>query len=236
MQMGLMKINDWDISECNARLWNATFKHCEISNENTWISGALSPILFSNEVTFKRLKITILVKGSTRDEILQNRSTLLSKFIIPVTLKMEWFSHNFYGTMIKHSETENSKNRFHTVEIELEGIETSEIKTTSVEDTKEITIEIEGNLPIPIILEITPIEGTGVLNITGCTIEPIKIKKTNQGKRIVINGMTGEMSEDGENKAADIEIWELPHLFPGENMITLDYAADITVRYQARYI
>ena len=233
--MGLMRINNWDISLCNARLWNVTIGHCDLANQSTISDASLIPVLVSGQVELKKVMLTLLVKGDNRDHIIRNRSTLLSKFLNPVTLEMDWFSHTFYGVMTKHSETENSKRKFHTVKIEFEGVEISE-EAQSVLDKKEMTLHIPGNLPAPVVLEITPIEGTSILTVSGCSNDPIIIKKTNRGKKIIIDGLTGKMTEDGVNKAADIEIWELPRLMPGENTITLDYAADITVCYQARYI
>ena len=236
MQMGLMKVNDWDISQCNARLWNMTMGHCDIINESEWISGALSPQLFSSNINFKKLTVTILVKGRDRNDILKNRSILLSKFIDPVCLTMSWMEHKFYGSMTKHSEKENSIHRFHSVTIELAGFEASNEEVVSSTDTKIINITVSGNLPTPAIVEIIPIEDTQSLTISGLTDEPIVIYRTNQGKKIIINAFTAEITEDRKNKAADIKIWELPRLLPGENTITLDYAADIIIRYEARFM
>ena len=57
-----------------------------------------------------------------------------------------------------------------------------------------------------------------------------------EGQKIVIDGLTGEMSAGGVSKAKDIDIWELPHLLPGSNMITISTSSDITIQYEARYM
>lgn len=233
---GLLKINGWDISECNARLWSITIGHCSIENQSEWISRSISPVLLDNLTEFKSVKIKILVKGNDRNEILQNRSLLISKFLEPVRIETPWFSHLFCGTMSKHSEKEDSKNRFHTVEIEMEAYEFSKEQVTTFENAKSMTVTNPGNLRTPVILEIVPIQGIGNLTISGLTQDPIEILQTTQGKKIVINAMTAEITEDGEDKAQDVQIWELPYLLPGENTLTLNYAADITIRFEPRFM
>ena len=48
---------------------------------------------------------------------------------------------------------------------------------------------------------------------------------------------SGKITEDGVNKAADVDIWSLPALLPGTNQITLDSTwVDLTVKYRPRFM
>ena len=231
-----MQFNGKDVSEYSAKKRTIEFGNSEIKNSSEWISGSLSPYMDNNQIGFKTLKATIWVEGSSEDEITEQISNLLSDLREVVEISDDSFVRNFRGILKKHSKKVLIENRNTILNLEFSGYEFLTEKNMQYLDTKNITIAIEGNLPTPAIIEITPIEGTQSLTIAGLTEEPIIIYRTNQGKKIMMNGLTGEMTEDGENKAADIEIWELPRLLPGENIITLSYAADVSVRYEARFM
>lgn len=118
--------------------------------------------------------------------------------------------------------------------LEFSGYEFSDgtiIKTA----IQSFTADTGGNLRCPVILEITR-KISGILTISGFTDAPFTISNTMEGQKIVIHGLTGEMSAGGVSKAKDIDIWELPHLLPGSNMITISTSLDITIRYEARYM
>lgn len=82
------------------------------------------------------------------------------------------------------------------------------------------------------------------LVITGLSRDPrtgesldIEIRNTTPGKKIVIDGETGKITEDGETKIDDIDIWALPDLQPGENIIkTNNNWLEVTVIYRPRFM
>ena len=117
--------------------------------------------------------------------------------------------------------------------LEFSGYEFSDQMLVKTE-TQSIEINNDGNLPSPAVLEIIP-KTSGTLAIAGCTTEPFTVKNVTEGQKIIISGITGEMTADGESKAADMEIWELPHLLPGSNVVSLNLQADVTIKYEARY-
>ena len=51
-----------------------------------------------------------------------------------------------------------------------------------------------------------------------------------------MNGETGLITEDGEIKAGEVEMWELPSLMPGENTITVDENVNLTISFLPRYL
>lgn len=66
---------------------------------------------------------------------------------------------------------------------------------------------------------------------------PITIRNITPGKKIVINGKTGLITEEGIVKIDDVDIWALPTIQPGENRITTNNNwLDITVRYEPRFM
>ncbi len=82
------------------------------------------------------------------------------------------------------------------------------------------------------------------LVITGLSRDPrtgeeleIEVKNFTPGKKIIIDGETGLITEDGKIKIDDVEIWALPDLQPGENAITTNNNwLEVTVKYSPRFM
>ena len=92
-------------------------------------------------------------------------------------------------------------------------------------------------------MKILPQIGTATLNITGLTRNEllnetydIVVENTEISKEIILNGETGLITEDGEIKAGEVEMWELPSLMPGENTITVDENVNLTISFLPRYL
>lgn len=240
-----MKINGWDISEANARQWNVTFEHNEIDNDSEWVSGAASPVLLNSTLDFKELSITLLVKGSSREEIVLNRSTILSKLLAPAVLELDGYSHFFKGVLTKASATEQgTKKRFHTLKLTFNCYEYGAEQAIEKNKLESFTINNPGNLTTPAIIEITPTVGLATLTITGIVRNartgvdlPVTVKTLTTNKKVVLDGETGLITEDGVLKAGDVETYGLPSLLPGTNTIALDNGfMNVAVKFKPRYI
>lgn len=80
------------------------------------------------------------------------------------------------------------------------------------------------------------IEGLCRDSRTGESLD-IEIRNTTPGKKIIIDGDTGLITEDGVVKIDDVDIWALPSIVPGENQIvTNNNWLDVKVRYEPRYM
>lgn len=249
-----MQINGWDISEAGARQWNVTPGSHSISNESEWARGSPAPVLLGNQIGFKPLKIVLLIKGDGREAILANVSTVLSRLLEPTELKLDGFSHRFKGILKKHSLEENPLNignvflnRASKLTLEFEcyeyGVtEPGEAYTASAAGEEQITVTNPGNLITPVVIEITPQIGVASLTITGVCHDglgedlPVTVKNLVTGKKVILDGETGLMTQDGE-LGGNIDIWSLPALQPGANTITLDSdRMNMTIKYYPRFM
>lgn len=83
-----------------------------------------------------------------------------------------------------------------------------------------------------------------VLTINGLCHDPrtgedltIEVRNTTPEKKIIIDGETGLITENGKVKIEDVDIWALPTLQPGGNVITTNNNwLTVTVRYDPRYM
>lgn len=245
-----MKIDGWDISNAQAKQWNVTFGHNSVSNNSTWITGAFAPVILSNTVGFKNLKITLLVKGAGREDIIKNRSDILSRCLTPVKLQLDGYSHLFCGILTKFTPTEQgTKKRFHTLAMEFSSYEYAAQEdgtpySGSVSGNETLIIHNPGNLVTPAAVVITPKIGLASLKLTGLVRDPytgedlpVTVKNLTTGSKVTIDGETGLMTEGDALKSGDIETYGLPSLLPGANTISTDSQfVDVTINYFPRYM
>lgn len=105
-------------------------------------------------------------------------------------------------------------------------------------------VENKGTLTSPAIVEITPTIGLASVIINGLVRDtvtgdgrPIIIQNLTKNKMISIDGETGLITENGVNKIADVELYDLPSLLPGKNKIVTDEKnIVITIKFKPRYL
>lgn len=239
-----MKINEKDISLWCARQWNVDIGHNEVKNDSEWVRGSPIPAFFHNTIGFKDIKITLLVKGNSRSEIEKRRSDIVSNLIQPAVLSLDGFEHKFQVIFNKSSVTESSITRFHQLILEFKGFEFGDEITLQYKGIDAFTIMNPGNLITPLIIQITPQVGASSITCNGLCrnletgeIQIITIKELTTGKNILLDGESGLMTEDGQNKFKDIELWELPTLMPGENEVTFSTKnIEVVIKFRPRFI
>ena len=251
-----MKINGWDISGAQAKQWNVIPGFSNIENESEWQRGSPLPFFVNGSIGWKTIQITFLVYGSGRNEILQNCSTLLSKMSESVILELDKFDHKFCGFLSKHDFTENplgrlkvTSNRLSKLTVDFFCYEFAEQPdgspfSESASGMLETVVTNPGNIRTPCMVEITPKVGIGQLTIAGINRNPdtgenlqAVIRNLTTNSVVILDGESGKITEDGANKAADVDIWSLPALLPGTNQITLDSTwVDLTVKYRPRFM
>lgn len=251
-----MLINGWDIAEANAQQWNVVPDFSNIKNNSEWTSGSLSPALKKSTNGFKKLQIVLLVRGPDREGVLKNCSKILSILKAPADFKLDNFQHKFYGVLTTYSFQENPLKRQRvthnkisqlTLTVSCYEYEVQEDGTPFRESSSgknELTIINPGNIWTPCTVEITPQVGAAEMVINGISRNPeteeglsVVVRNLTAGNTVTLNGDTGIFSENGKNKAKDIDIWTLPMLVPGENVITLDNTwMDIVIEYRPRFM
>jgi phage-related protein len=239
-----MKINDWDISSADARQWNVTPGFHSIKNDSEWNRGSPVPEIFKNEIEFKTVKVSLLVKTTGgRQAILNRCSEILSHLLEPVELTLDQFEHKFYGILTKHSHNEKSMNRWHVLTLEFDGYEYAKTETVQTfSGTTDFTVSNTGNIITPAIVELTSSSSLSAITLSGICRDsftgedlPVTVNHLSAGRKVILDGETGLFTQDGSLKS-DIEIWGLPTLLPGNNRILSSNGMDITVRFHPRFM
>ena len=234
-----MKIGNVDISAYHARQHRVTIGNSEIENESDWVAGMPSPMMVNGTAGFKEVTIVLVVKGESREAIIQDCGSLLAAFLEPSIVELDGFGHKFFLTLTKGTREEIVKGRWHNLTLKCEGYEFGTEVSQSYTGTAEITVNNPGNLITPVMLEITPTMGASSITVKGISRsgKTATIKNLTTGKKIILDGETGLFTEDGALKAGDIEIWEVPTLAPGNNVIQFSTdKLNVSVKIKPRYM
>ncbi len=251
-----MKINGWDISEANAKQWNVHPAFSSVKNSSEWAKGMLSPIFLRGDIGFKTIKVVLLVRGPDREGVLQNCSMILAKMNGIIHMELDGFLHKFCGVLTKYDFTENpmgrqrvSNNQKSKLTLTISCYEYAENQdgtpfTESFSRETEFVLVNPGTYYTPCVVKLTPSAEIVELNLSGISRDIntdeemcVTLKNLTPGNTIILDGEYGIFTEEGTDKSADIDIWSLPMLKPGENKITLDSIwLDVNVEYRPRYM
>ena len=239
-----MLINGTEISLYQAKQHTVTIEHSGIRNESDWQPYAAVPFLDRNQTGFKEWTVVLIVKGAGREEIIQNCSDILSLLIEPADLTLDGFDHHFRGILKSHDRKETVPRRYHKLELTFEGYEYGEEIITTANSAVSFTVTNPGNMVSPCIVEITPQIGVASLTITGICRDsytgedlPVTIDNLETGKAVILNGLTGLITQAGEQKGGDVLMWALPSMLPGENVIMVSSERmNITIKSTPFYL
>ncbi len=235
-----MKINGNSIAAFNARQLTTEYGFHSTDDKSEWPYAATLPYLSPLKIGFKPLKAVLVVKGANRETIRKNCSDILSVLVEPATLKLDGRDHLYKGTLKKYSVDERAMHRYHLLTLEFDGYEYAD--QDPVTGTSSVTIVNSGNLISPCRVEITPTVGVASITLTGLCRDsfsgedmPVTLVNLQTGKTVVLDGVTGEISQDGKIK--EVNMWRLPSLLPGSNVITCSSEyMQITVKTTALFM
>lgn len=240
-----MLIGNIDITEWNAKQWKATVENHGIRNDSEWTRGSPTPFLTQGDIDLKKIKVTLLIKDAGREKMTYDRSCILAMCLKPVELTLDHFTNHFYAVLTGHSFTEdvsNKQDKWHKLTMEFQGHEFGQEQ--AIMGSSLIVVRNPGNIITPAVIEITPQIGAASITLSGTCYDidtgednPVTIKNLVTGKKVILDGETGMITEVGEPKFKDVDIWSLPALKPGENRITCsNEKMNVTVKMKPRYM
>lgn len=239
-----MKINGISAEKIyGVQQWTVTPEYCEIKNNSEWNEGALSPLMVQSLAGMKKLKLDVIIRGKSRAEIWEKAGNFVAKLLKPCTIELDGLNHQFYMVLQGASQVERNLQRWHKATLELIGYEHGS-ETSMQTAANKFVVFNPGNLMTPAIIELTPqtsmsgvlLSGLARSELTGEDM-PIGIGNLKQGSKVIIDGETGLITENGENKFPEVNLWDLPSLLPGANEISLSSGGiTTTIKYKPRYL
>ncbi len=232
-----MIVNKIDIlTKYNAILTERNIQACEIITFNDWLDNSADPIKLAQEKNkYSSINIKLYIEGENENEVLIKISEILG-ICKSGTIKFKDINY-YYNFFIESHEEELISDFAYTLTLNLKATYKilKENKITFTDCIKKINMQ--GNIKTPCIIDIIPSIDLVDLTIKGLSNDPIVIKNLKQGKKVILNGEEGTITQEGENKFSDTDLWEFPTLAPGLNIIELSKnSCNITVKYKSRFL
>lgn len=224
-----MKIDNTSISTWGSVLVEYSVEETENEYKSEWTPKSLTPLVEVERPRYKTLKITLLLQGSTRDQVEQNKSTIQSKLKqCQVTFTG---SSLIYDGVLDGIKFDKIANLAYYVDITFRCLTYSNQITINLDKTYTQNVNIIGNTYVGAIYEVTT-----DTTIPTLTINNVTVNNVTAGKKLIIDGVNGIVTLDGANKFKDCVFTEFPTLKPGNQIITINVlTANIVLKYSPRW-
>ena len=256
-----MKINGKTVAEeYDLEQWNVEMSYGEVTNESSWEPGCPVPILLESEFGMKKIKLSMLAKGSDRGLIWEKCEKIIAELAKPAVLELEGFNHKYKVVLTNAQQVESSIKRFHKAVLELIGYEFGERRTVTIKPGQNLWLENNGTVYAPLKITVNQNRQYEPKNTIYLYYEDDEITGTSnsvpvgsflfEGKteRLMFdasNGKTEEKKVNEEKTTAGglqkIEIFDIPRIKPGGMYFACEQSggsADttVTIEYEERYI
>lgn len=233
-----MKIDGIDIRKYNAKQLTVDIQPPKIAVETEWIDGAPVPLEFETFIKAGTLKLSILFRGNSRNQIVRNVSEFMALLTHGVLIQLDGYKGYYKGKLTDDGLTKTIVKTRYTVNLTFSGyMIDDEIKNT-YRDRRTAQFEVLGTRDAPCVLEITPTVSMVEYRVEGFGDDPIIIQNLEAGKTIIIDGESGTVTQNGTNKFGDVDLWDFPVLKRGQKY-TVGFSSDkcvVVIRYHPMWI
>ena len=155
-----MAVNGTDTTDYNARLLSRTIGLGTVTVYDDWLKNAMNPLYFGDQVTYKTIKLSFLIKDMNDNSALTDISNLVSAMR---KCTIEFGDMDYLYDCVLQETGEPTKSildgRF-KLDVTLKAayaylpaVSKSYTVTFDGNKDKSISVNIQGNLPVPIVLE-----------------------------------------------------------------------------------
>lgn len=231
------------IDKINIRKFKAVQTHTEItpaavSNESEAVIGSVTPVLFRSAAGMKNILVVILFRGDDRETVETNISDLTALMLEPRVLTIE--DRPFlYHVALTGFDQENlhPAGTFTKVTYNFVGYACGTRKKLDFNQALKAEWKIKGNIPTSAVVTITPTLSIQEATLTGFSDDPITIRNLKKDQAVILDGEAGTVTEAGQNKFKDVDLWAFPRLLPGMQSFGCSHnGLKIHVEYNPRYL
>lgn len=228
-----MKINGENLARYRTTQLKVAFTPPQDGAGYEWPDGMLAPIDDPATQKCGSCEVELLIRGENRNEITRTASTLHGLCLPgPVELKLDGYKGTYKGYLVGFKPEKTITPKAYKVKATFEGwLQDTPVKLAYTDQTQ-ATLHRVGSRPAACVLTITPRADVAALTMTGWGVHDLVVKNLKSGHSVVIDGTTGLITQDGQNKAPDVTLWALPAMDCKQRTITWDSAdCDIAVEY-----
>lgn len=229
-----MTINGINVSTYHAYQHSVEFNYNKVKQDSEWIRSAALPHFGPSYMDFKKFKVTLMVKGTTRDGIHADVSKILGLFVGPAVVVLDNFSHTFKVVLADFTVQERSMKRFHKLILTFTGYEYgNEVTLTASSAGKNFALSNPGTAFFsPLMVQFTATSAISTMTLTGIcvnpstlAVEPVVIKNIASGQTVTLDGANGLFTING-SPSNNIEIKSPPVARPG----TVSVASSVNIK------
>lgn len=231
-----MKVNGIDARKYDAKQLTVVFSPPSIAVNYELLSGAKLPIEFETDVPLSHLKLTVYFRGKNRNSINRNMSSFMENFTSSCILELNGYQGRFKGYLTNDNYEDTISKQRKKLNLEFDGYFYDEELSIVFDAVMSGTFYMIGSRTAPCTIEVYAKKELTNYVISGLGND-IVVETLAEGKTIVIDGIKGLVTMDGENAFSVINLWEFPTLKVGETSLRFTNSyAKVTIRYFPMWI
>lgn len=257
-----MTANNVDTMDYNARLLSRTIGLGTVTVYDDWLKNAMNPLYFGDQVTYKTIKLSFLIKDMNDNSAFTDISNLIAQ-LKKCTIKFSDmdFLYDCVATDIGEPTKSILDGRF-KLDVTLKAayaylstVSRTYTVTFDGDKDKSISVNIQGNLPVPIIVQAKILDAVSDQNlkfnvpedadtsINGWLKNCFIMRHLYKNSTLTVDSEKCTVFQNGENDY--VRFWgDFVTLQPGSNTVpvgleSLGYTTvqlQITISYKPRFI
>ena len=216
------------LNDYNARYLNFTYTPAEYEVKSFWADKALSPLYFESAQKYDTLKIQLMFKQATLDDI-----SALSEQLKQCSIQLEnaFTANRIFECILKASQLQKVSQKVYTITYTFDCIVYGDthVETLSAQSA---FLFIQGAKETEAVIT-TQNKTDSVIamaGITGFTVRNLAV-----GEKIIIDGERKLVTSNGVNAFDRVEFLSFPRFKAGSNDISVTGAAEVTIKYRERW-
>lgn len=235
-----MLINGVPVKEYGAKQLTVDFTPSTQEKTYEWNAGARLPIMVENRATFKKATILLKVTGGSRQEINKNASHLHKLAAGETQYILDGYKGWVFVGVLESEPTlkKTIDPGVYKMTLQVKGYMRDEKQQEAdINRNTKGYVFVEGTRDTPLMIEITPVIDLPEFSIYGVAKREITIRNMTKDSTVYIDGLTGLVTENGQNKFNDVVMFEFPYLEPGEQIVSFsENVCNVKIRYYPMWI
>lgn len=232
-----MKVNNIDIRKYDAKQLTVDIQPPSIYANYEWLDGAAIPTEFATEVKAGHLRLAIYFKGENRNDIIRTASEFMRNFAKSCDLELDGYKGKYRGFMTANDYSKTIAKDRYVLNLEFDGFLYDEELEIVIDGKTTASFYRVGSRVAPCIMEVHAKSELTNYTIGGFGDSDIIVESLEMGKTVVIDGITGLVTIDGENAFESVNLWEFPKLASEETTLTFSSTeAEVKIRYMPMWI
>lgn len=227
-----MRINGTDIRRYGAKQLTVEVQPPKMAAGYELFPKALLPVEYETDIPLGTMSVTIYFRERNRAALQRTMSSFMEQFGASCTIdEIRGYKGKFKAFLTDGKYTKTLKLEKKILELSFDGYFFDEEKEAIFDAKTSGKLYAEGSRKTPCVIEITAKSSLAgyALTING---DAYKVETLAAGKTVIIDGVTGKVTLDGENAFSIVDMWQFPRLRTGENTLTFSTnKAKVKIRY-----